>query len=52
MIFSGRGVPPLELRSDSEILNYVSSHPDAISYVSSDTDLTNDVKEVQLVQVN
>lgn len=34
-IFSGRGVPPPELRSDSEVIAYVQRNPGAIGYVSA-----------------
>ncbi len=33
-IFSGRGVPPAELRGDAEVLAHVKSMPGAIGYVS------------------
>lgn len=34
-IFSGRGTPPLEKGSDSEVIAYVKANPHAIGYVSS-----------------
>lgn len=34
LIFSGRGVPPPELASDEEVLQYVLKHPGAIGYIS------------------
>jgi len=34
-IFSGRGVPPIEKRSDAHVLSYVLSHPGAVGYVSA-----------------
>lgn len=34
MIFSGRDVPPPELKSDDEIVSYVLNHANAIGYVS------------------
>lgn len=34
-IFSGRGTPPLEKGSDSEVVGYVKVNPGAIGYVSS-----------------
>lgn len=34
-IFSGRNVPPLERRSDAEIVEYVRNTPGAIGYVST-----------------
>jgi len=33
-IFAGRGVPPVEMASDDQVLAYVRSHPGAIGYVS------------------
>ncbi len=33
-IFSGRGIPPAELRGDAEVLAHVRSIPGAIGYVS------------------
>ena len=33
-IFSGRNVPPLEVRNDAEVVAYVRSKPGAIGYVS------------------
>ena len=35
MIFAGRDVPPLEKGTEQEIIDYVSSHPNSIGYVSS-----------------
>jgi ABC-type phosphate transport system substrate-binding protein len=34
-IFSGRGVPPLELDSDDAVVRYVSEHRGAVGYVSA-----------------
>jgi len=36
-IFSGRDVPPIEKRSDAEVLAFVRSTPGAIGYVSEST---------------
>jgi len=36
-IFSGRSVPPPELASDKEVLEYVGAHPGAIGYISAGT---------------
>ena len=33
-VFSGRGVPPPELASDADVIEYVASHAGAIGYVS------------------
>jgi len=35
-VFSGQGVPPEELKSDKQVIEYVRSHPGAIGYVSWD----------------
>jgi ABC-type phosphate transport system substrate-binding protein len=42
-IFAGRGVPPVEMASDDQVLAYVRSHPGAIGYVS-DAAATDGVK--------
>ena len=34
-IFSGRGVPPVEKRSDDDVIAYVKEHPGAVGYVSA-----------------
>lgn len=39
MIFSGRDVPPPELANDDIVVKYVTTHPDAIGYVSGETRL-------------
>jgi TonB family protein len=39
-IFSGRGVPPLEVKSDAEVVAYVRDHPGAVGYVSSSVSLS------------
>jgi len=46
-LFSGRGVPPPELKSEKDVVDYVSSHPDAIGYVSEHADVHN----VRIVQI-
>jgi ABC-type phosphate transport system substrate-binding protein len=38
-IFSGRGVPPEEKKSDEEVLKYVSENPGAVGYISEATSL-------------
>jgi len=35
LIFSGKGNPPKELRSDAEVLKYVAANPNAIGYVDA-----------------
>ncbi|HEX9735528.1 MAG TPA: hypothetical protein VGG06_26470 [Thermoanaerobaculia bacterium] len=47
-IFSGREVPPPEVRSDAEVIAFVRRTPGAIGYVSSDARLDG-VKELRLV---
>ncbi|MFN2397581.1 MAG: TonB family protein [Gemmatimonadaceae bacterium] len=47
-IFSGREVPPPEKPSDSQVLAYVRSNPNAIGYVSAATPLIEGVKVVQV----
>lgn len=46
-VFSGRGVPPPELKGDDAVVSYVRSHPGAIGYVSPSAKL-NGVKVVTL----
>lgn len=46
-IFSGRDVPPPELPSDEEVINYVVSHEGSIGYVSNQAK-THDVKVVTI----
>ena len=48
MIFAGRDVPPLEKETETEIINYVSSHSNAIGYVSEKANL----EAVKVVNVN
>ena len=48
MIFAGRDVPPLEKETEKEIIQYVSSNPNAIGYVSSNQSLD----QVKVVNVN
>ena len=33
-VFSGKGVPPLEVGTDSEVVDFVRTHPGGIGYVS------------------
>ena len=48
MIFAGRDVPPIEKKTDQEIIDYVRSNGNAIGYVSRDVDLSS----VKVVNVN
>jgi len=36
-IFTGKGVPPVELQSEKEIIDFVRSNPGAVGYVSAGT---------------
>lgn len=38
IIFSGRGVPPVELDSDRDVVRYVGTHLGAVGYVAGTTD--------------
>jgi ABC-type phosphate transport system substrate-binding protein len=40
VIFSGRDVPPPELRDDAEVLEYVTKHEGAVGYVSGGASTT------------
>lgn len=46
-IFSGREVPPPEMSSESQVIDYVSRTPGSIGYVSANANLTN-VKELNV----
>ena len=46
-IFTGRGVPPLELKTEQLVKEYVSSHPGAIGYIHS-KNLDTAVKKLQV----
>ena len=48
-IFKGRGTPPPEAGSDSEVLDFVGRNSGAIGYVSSDTSLGSGVKALLVV---
>lgn len=43
MIFTGKGTPPQEMASSSDIISAISANPDAIGYVNSSA-ITSDVK--------
>lgn len=49
MIFSGRNVPPAELNTDEEVIQFVLSDPGAIGYVSSATELPDGVKGLEII---
>jgi hypothetical protein len=47
-IFSGRDLPPVEKRSDADVLAFVRGNPRAIGYVAAGTELGAGVKVVTL----
>jgi ABC-type phosphate transport system substrate-binding protein len=47
-IFSGGKVPPPDMDSGEEVVAFVSSHPGAIGYIPASTQLTIDVKTIQI----
>lgn len=48
MIFSGRDVPPPEMKTVREVLDYVRDHPGAIGYVPAGTGLVDGVKPLRV----
>jgi ABC-type phosphate transport system substrate-binding protein len=50
MIFSGRGVPPVQMASDRDVLAYVRAHPDAVGYVRNGTALGADVRTLAVAR--
>lgn len=42
--YIGRGVPPREVRTPEEMLDYLAATPGAIGYASAQTELINDLK--------
>ena len=48
-IFSGRGVPPEEKKSEDEVLKYVSGNPGAIGYVAASTPI--DAYNVKVLKI-
>jgi ABC-type phosphate transport system substrate-binding protein len=49
-LFSGRGVPPIEQPSEAQVVAFVAANPGAIGYVSSDTQLTENVKTIPVTR--
>jgi ABC-type phosphate transport system substrate-binding protein len=47
-IFSGRDVPPPELASDKEVMEFVKQHAGAVGYMSPTTPLGAGVKSIQV----
>lgn len=48
MIFSGRATPPLELATDTQVLDFVRSTPGAIGYVSAGATLGDGVEVIKV----
>ncbi|GAK58844.1 hypothetical protein U27_05819 [Candidatus Vecturithrix granuli] len=48
-IFSGRGVPPEERKSENEMLKYVSDNPGAIGYIAASTPI--DTYNVKILKI-
>lgn len=49
MILSGKDVPPDVLPADTSVVRYVSQTTGGIGYVSSEADLTDEVKELKII---
>ena len=47
-VFSGRGVPPVELASDDLVVQYVATHAGAVGYVAAGTRLPDDVRRLSV----
>lgn len=37
MIFTGKGIQPLELPSEKKVIEYISKHPNSVGYVSNNS---------------
>ena len=48
VIFSGRGIPPMEAPSEQAVVQFVRTTPGAIGYVSSGTPLAQGVRAVRV----
>ena len=48
VIFSGRGVPPMEAPSEQAVVQFVRTTPGAIGYVSATTPLAQGVRAVRV----
>ena len=46
-IFSGKGVPPPEKKSDTDVIEYVKNNPGAIGYVSAGANISG-VKKIKI----
>ena len=50
MVFQGKASPPPAESSDSEVMDYVRQHPNAIGYVSAGARLTPDLKPITITR--
>ena len=50
MVFQGKATPPPTESSDSEVMDYVRQHPNAIGYVSAAARLTPDLKPITITR--
>src|SRR5215212_1849291 len=48
VIYSGLAVPPTERRTDTEVIEFVATHPTAVGYVSASAKLSEGVRVVPL----
>ena len=48
LLFSGRGVPPVEKGSDADVLAFVRANPGGVGYVSAATPTGDGVKVLKL----
>lgn len=46
-VFSGQGTPPVEKKTDTDVIDYVKTHPGAIGYVSVECEIS----EVKVLSV-
>lgn len=50
LIFSGRGIPPMEVPNDAAAIEWVKANPGAVAYVSADSILPPEVKELTVLR--
>jgi ABC-type phosphate transport system substrate-binding protein len=48
LIFSGMGIPPIKLASNAEVVMFIGNNVGSIGYVSDDTKLEGNVKELEV----
>lgn len=48
LIFSGMGVPPVQMQSEDDVLSFVKNNVGAIGYVGSGTPLPSEVRELEV----